>query len=99
MLRITRIDEGNIAHFKLEGKLAGNWVEPMEQSWRQVAPVPAGRSLVVDLTAVAFVNAIGTRLLTEMQRHGVGLRASSYPAESIAEEIKSRSVEAAKTEY
>lgn len=96
MLRITKAEQGNATQFKLEGKLAGSWVEVMEQSWRQVVADSAGRSLVIDLTAITYIDARGTQLLSEMHRNGAELRASTCLTKCIVEEIQSRGGDRAK---
>lgn len=93
MLRITRAEEGNVTQFKLEGKLAGSWVETMEESWRQAITDSPAHSFLIDLTAVTYVDADGTRLLTEMHRLGAELRASTCLTKSIVEDIKLHSEE------
>lgn len=99
MLRITKSEEANSTRFKLEGKLAGSWVEAMEQSWREALADSSGRSFVIDLTSITYVDARGTQLLTEMHRHGADLRASSCLTKCIVEEIRSRSGQPAKAEH
>jgi anti-anti-sigma regulatory factor len=96
MLRITKAEQGNSTLFKLEGKLAGSWVEVMEQSWRQAVADSPGRPFVVDLTAITYIDTRGTQLLTEIHRNGAELRASSCLTKCIVEEIESRSGDPAK---
>ena len=93
MLRITKAEEGNVTQFKLEGKLAGSWVETMKESWRQTITDSSARSFLIDLTAVTYVDAEGTRLLREMYRFGAELRASTCLTKAIVDEIKSPSGE------
>jgi anti-anti-sigma regulatory factor len=97
MLRITRAEEGSVTQFKLEGKLAGSFVEAMEQSWQQAITDFPARAFVIDLSAVTYVDAKGTELLTEMHRYGAELRASTCLIKAIVEDIKSRSGEPART--
>ncbi|MBO0798676.1 MAG: hypothetical protein J2P31_07615 [Blastocatellia bacterium] len=71
MLRITMINQETATRFVLEGKLAGQWVAELEKCWQ--AALEADQdcpSILVDLTAVSFVDAAGKDLLTRMQRKG-----------------------------
>ena len=90
MLRVPRAEEGDSTQFKLEGKLAGSWVEVMEHSWRQAVAESPDRSFLIDLTAITYIDAKGTQLLGEMYRQGAELRASTCLTKCIVEEIKSQ---------
>ncbi|MFZ5861755.1 MAG: STAS domain-containing protein [Nitrospirota bacterium] len=74
MLRITRRDEAGTAVIQVEGKLAGPWVKELEDSWRSVEG-EQGRKVLVDLTAVSFIDETGEELLRTMHRERVGLKA------------------------
>lgn len=81
MLRIT-IDEGEEAVvLRLEGQLIGPWVEDVEQCWRRAFATLGSRSVQVDLSAVSFMDASGSALLSRM--HDAGFRfAGDTPATS-----------------
>jgi outer membrane protein TolC len=86
MLRIT-VEEGrDLMVVKLEGRLAGPWVDELEQSWSAVA----GRSarLALDLSGVTFVDDEGKKLLGAMFGEGVELRATDCMNKSIIEKIQ-----------
>lgn len=90
MLRVTRTDAPEGVSFKLEGKLAGSWVDVVEQSWKRMSSDCAGGRSVVDLTAITYVDARGMELLAEMHRSGIELRASACLGRGIVDEITSR---------
>ena len=48
MLRITTTDSGEKVILKLEGKLAGPWVEEFERCWRISTDIYKEKGLVVD---------------------------------------------------
>ena len=73
MLRITRISEPNTITLKLEGKLAGPWVEELLKTWRSVAEAAQGEALVADLNDVTFIDRSGERLLARMHAAGTAL--------------------------
>lgn len=65
------INQETATRFVLEGKLAGPWVTEMERCWQAALDADQGcRSILVDLTAVSYVDAPGKELLTRMQRSG-----------------------------
>lgn len=88
MLKITKHrDAGSDSvSFKLEGRLAGPWVEELDTCWRQMTASPQGRT-VVDLTGVTFVDGDGKALLTRMWQQGAELRAAGCLTKCIVEEI------------
>ncbi|HUI40862.1 MAG TPA: STAS domain-containing protein [Terriglobia bacterium] len=97
MLRVTLSDDDAATTFKLEGKLTGSWVDVLEKCWRQAIEDSASKPLVVDLTAVTYVDGRGTELLERMYRTGAELRAASCMGKGIVAQIKSRNGEPAKS--
>ena len=87
MLRITIHDSSKSTTFKLEGKLAGPWVPELEQSWLTADSVTRGRAVIVDLTAVAFIDEAGRELLERMHLRGVQLLATAPRNKAIVGEI------------
>ena len=88
MLKITKHrDAGSESvSFKLEGRLAGPWVEELDACWRQMAANTPGRR-VIDLTGVTFVDANGKALLMRLWQQGAELRAAGCLNRCIVEEI------------
>ena len=84
MLRINKRRDGTTTVLDLEGKLAGPWVNELENCWK---PMAAGERVCVVLRTVTFIDAAGRRLLTEMQRRGVDLVAHGCMTKAIVEEI------------
>ena len=89
MLRITVLDNSNSTVLKLEGKLAGPWVDELEKSWNSVALSAKTGQLAVDLCNVTFVDIRGKVLLTKMHLAGVGLLAAGPMTRYIIDKIKS----------
>lgn len=88
MLKITKqrdAGSGSVS-FKLEGRLAGPWVEELDTCWGQMTASPQSRT-VVDLTGVTFVDVDGKALLTRMWQQGAELRAAGCLTKCIVEEI------------
>ena len=84
MLRITIQDTAEASTFKLEGKLTGPWVPELEQAWNTAAP---GRTLIIDLADVTFIDCAGRGLLARMHEGGAKLVACSPMNRSIVDEI------------
>ena len=89
MLRVTKRDTGTTFDLKLEGKLAGRWVDVVEQCWKQALEESAGRRGGVDLTAVTYVDGRGMELLGQMHRDGARIHGATCLAQGIVEEIES----------
>ena len=70
MLRITPSEDGEALVLRLEGKLAGPWVEAAAQSWSQFhAQRPEG-PIRADLSGLVFVDESGQALLRRMHAEG-----------------------------
>jgi ABC-type transporter Mla MlaB component len=87
MLRITVQDEPDQVTLKLEGNLGGIWVAELEDSWRAVNSTLAGRSLLLDLTAVDRVDSAGNYLLALLRRSGAQLIASGTAMSELVRSI------------
>jgi len=68
MLRITIQDGEKNQTIKLEGKIAGAWVEEFERTYQSVVPSLGARELHLDLRGVGFVDTKGRSLLHEIYR-------------------------------
>ena len=84
MLRITVQKGCGSATLKLEGKLAGPWVEELERVWRSGS---ASEAVLVDLCDVSFVDASGKNLLAQMCHGEADFLADSPLMEQIVEEV------------
>jgi hypothetical protein len=86
MLKITPLTTQDSTKLRLEGRLAGPWVEELERVWRGMKD-SADRSLVVDLTGVTFIEQEGKGLLSRMWQEGAELLAAGCCSRSIVDEI------------
>ena len=87
MLRITIQKGPGPATLKLEGKLAGLWVEELKDVWRSGN---ATEAVLVDLIDVSFVDASGKDLLAQMWQGGADFVVNSPLMERVIEEVKRR---------
>ena len=86
MLKITLHDSSRELRFTLEGRLSGPWVRELQQCWHTAASATLGRTTVVDLCEIDFVDPEGQFLLAEMHQSGVRLLARTPLIQSIVEE-------------
>jgi outer membrane protein TolC len=87
MLRVTtNAEEGQgRVTLKLEGKLAGPWVEEFERCWSLT--VEKWKQVVVELAGVTFIDSKGKCLLTKIHSQGAKLVGTGLMTRSIIEEI------------
>jgi outer membrane protein TolC len=87
MLRVTtKVEEehGRVT-LKLEGKLAGPWVDEFERCW--CLAVEKWKNLVVELEGVTFIDSKGKCLLAKIHGQGAKLIGAGLMTKSIIEEI------------
>ena len=87
MLKITTQIQAETTTFKLEGRLAGPWVQELERCWGSVASTMTTHPLTVDLSAVTYVDSDGKDLLKKIHRQGARLVASGCLTSCIVNEI------------
>ena len=87
MLRITIDESPESVTLRLEGKLIGPWVEEVEQCWRRVFATVGARMVLVDLSAVDFVDRAGRSLLSRMHAAGFRLEGSGPMTQYLVEQI------------
>jgi anti-anti-sigma regulatory factor len=86
MLRITSHESAETVCLKLEGVVKGVWVPEMEKSWRK-ASSNRKKALIVDLTAVEFVDTAGKYLLALIGAHGASFVAATPMMTELVAEI------------
>jgi hypothetical protein len=85
MLRITTQTAGSELLVKLEGCLAGPWVQELDTCWREMA---GPRSRVrLDLREVCHVDSAGRELIAVMFRAGVRFIARGCDLPELLKEI------------
>ena len=86
MLKVTTTDQNQTITLKLEGKLAGPWVQEVTRVWADTARAPRG-GYVIDLRSVTFIDSPGRALLAVMSRDGAQLIATDCLTRNIVDEI------------
>jgi anti-anti-sigma regulatory factor len=91
MLKVTTTDRDETITLKLEGKLAGPWVQEVTQVWTNATQ--SERCIyVIDLHSVTFIDNSGKALLAAMSRGGARLVASDCLTRNIVDEIQREAV-------
>jgi hypothetical protein len=85
MLRITIRETDGHTTMSMEGKLAGNWVNEVLDTWTKLAA--SGCPITVNLSGISAVDGSGRRLLSEMHARGVRLLGSTLMSRGLIEEI------------
>jgi anti-anti-sigma regulatory factor len=93
MLRISIATRPSGATVKLEGRVAGPWVDDLRTCWRRLAASREARSILIDLDAVTFIDTAGKALLWAMHKQGAVLAASGAMTRAIVKEIRDASGE------
>ncbi len=88
MLRITTESAEDSTRIKLEGKLAGVWVDEVELAWHMIAGDSSRSPIVVDLCGVTFIDAEGKKLLKWMRMEGAEFRCCGPDITATVEEAK-----------
>jgi anti-anti-sigma regulatory factor len=87
MLKITTLTNAESTTLKLEGRLAGPWVQELEQCWDSLVGMTTNHPLSVDLSAVTYVDSDGKGLLKKIHQQGAKLIASGCLTSCIVNEI------------
>ena len=87
MLRITVQDDPESVTFKLEGGLAGNWVQELERCWQSTLSANPGQAVRFDVGEVTFIDATGKAFLAARHEQGAKFVASGCVMRAIVAEI------------
>jgi anti-anti-sigma regulatory factor len=88
LLRIHIEEKCNCARLRLEGKLAGAWVEELERCCQDALARSQNRALVIELDAVTFVDDEGQSLLLQMHQAGATLVGRGAQCRHLVEQIQ-----------
>jgi anti-anti-sigma regulatory factor len=87
MLRITVHDDPASVTFRLEGRLAGSWVQEIQDCWQITFAAIPKPSVRFDLTEVTFIDSAGKEFLAARYREGHELVAAGCLMKSVVAEI------------
>lgn len=88
-LRISIQENHNSIGLTLVGRLAGPWVNELDQVWQELAQRLEGKKLLLDLRDLTYSDAGGKRVLREMfSKSRAELITHSDWSQFLAEEIR-----------
>lgn len=87
MMRITQQQDGETITLKIEGCLAGEWVNETERCWDEVKNDTHLRVIRIDLTGVTFIDAAGRELLAQMFESGAIAVAANVMTKAVVEQL------------
>jgi anti-anti-sigma regulatory factor len=73
MLKLTIHDNVEMLRFQLEGRLAGPWVQELEQCWKTASSTLGRRALQIDLRHVTDMDDAGRDLLLQLHASGANI--------------------------
>jgi anti-anti-sigma factor len=99
VLRITVEQNSGAVILKLEGRVAGPWVDELNRLWEETAPNLAQRKLSLDLRETTYADASGIRVLqTIYSQTGATILASTPWTQYLAEKVTTRNSNHAEVE-
>ena len=87
MMKITINPDEVERTLRLEGRLAGDWVNELRNCWEQLLENSSAIKMKVDLTGMTWVSDEGKELLAMMHRQGAELVTADVLMSAIVAEI------------
>src|SRR5262245_51713185 len=87
MLRIQVDERPEATILRVEGKLAGDWVDELRRVWTVVRTESPEKQAIVELSSVLTVDKPGRKLLSQMHSWGTQLSGKGLMVRSLIEEI------------
>jgi len=88
MLRITIAETATEQKWTLEGRLVQPWVGELKTCWKNRHRSQNGRTCVVDLSGVTFIDNSGLRFLRAMSKEGTQFMATGIYTKHVLEQLK-----------
>jgi hypothetical protein len=91
MLRISTSEDEQAVAIRLEGRVAGPWVDELVGTWKDLAPRVGEKKLQLDLRGVTFADLPGKQVLRDIYAEsGAEIVAKTAWSDHLAEEIRSK---------
>jgi hypothetical protein len=90
MLRIHVEEKCKSVTIRVEGKVAGQWVEALHQCCRDVLERWHGSAVIIELDEVLIIDQRGQALLLQLHRRGITLRGRGTHSQYMVERIQGR---------
>ena len=91
MLRITVHNNEQTVRLQLEGRLAGPWLEELDETFKRALASERQQTIEVDLTGLIAIDRGGKTYLESMHQRGVEFIVGDCETKSIVDEIASKS--------
>ena len=88
VLRITIADSPAEQKWVLAGRLTKACVTQLEENWKETRPARQGRSCLVDLRDVTFMDQSGEEMLRKMRGEGAQFRCRGVYTTHVVEDIE-----------
>jgi anti-anti-sigma regulatory factor len=88
MLKITISETPTEMRWVLQGRLFGPWVSELRANWRTATRTRKGRTCIVDLNDVTFIDKGAEKLLRAMSREGAQFIANGLYIKHVVEGLK-----------
>ena len=90
MLKITITNTATEQRWILEGRLVAPWVDELKTSWKCACRTIQGRTCIVNLDEVTFIDKRGERMLRSMSSKGARFVASDVYINHVLDRLKCR---------
>lgn len=90
MLKIIITETQTESRWILQGQLIGPWVGELRRCWKAEHTKETGKSCVVDLNDVTFIDKSGERLLRAISKTGADLTSKGMYTKHLLEKLKTR---------
>jgi anti-anti-sigma regulatory factor len=87
MLRVTVNDKPRGVTFRIEGGLAGPWVQVLDRCWQSVLARRIEPTVCVDLSGVTFIDEAGKACLAALYRLGAEFLTADCVTKAVLDEI------------
>lgn len=87
MLRISVNTDSHSNTLKLEGKIAGPWVNELRRAWGAFATDSEASPVVLDLSGVTFIDSEGEKLLEWLFHQGAQLSGGPLMTKYIVDKV------------
>jgi ABC-type transporter Mla MlaB component len=88
MLRITIAEMATEQRWTVEGRLVGPWVGELRTCWKKRHRAQNGRTCIVDLSGVTFIDKGGQRLLRTISKEGTQFIATGIYIKHVLDQLK-----------
>jgi anti-anti-sigma regulatory factor len=75
----------------LQGRLVGPWVNELKASWKRAHRTAQGRTCIVNLDEVTFIDKSGERMLRSMSNEGARFVASDVCFKDVLDRLNGKS--------